>query len=135
MIFTISGNPVKFHTGQLQQRTHDGVVLHGTDDAVTAGFQKPFDHHVESCGGAGGQNDMGRGFREMEEPSDGFPQKQGGETGILRSAVYTSVDGGTDGVHIVFHAVTDAFRFRIGSGSIVQISCSHEYPSFLWSIS
>ena len=129
--FPVAGDPVEFHPGQLKQRTHDGVVLHGTDNAVITGFQKSLDNHVQTGGGTGSQDHMGGSFGKMEEFCQRFPQKQGHQSCILGSAVDTAVDGGAYGIHIGFHTAADTFRFWERCGSVVQINCTHKNPSFM----
>ena len=63
----VTGNPVEDHPGLGQglEGPHDGVVLHGGDQAVVSRPQQPPNDQVQPPGGSGGENAAG-GIRVIE---------------------------------------------------------------------
>ena len=52
---------------QLEKGTHNGVVLHGTDQHMVSRVKKPLDDHVQPGRVARGQQHMGGFFRKGKE--------------------------------------------------------------------
>ena len=112
---------------------HDGVVLHGADQAVVPGAQPAPQDHIQPHGVAGGQHAVG-GIAVAEQAAQLLPQQQGGHPRLLGGGVDAPVHGGAVLLYMAQHGVRHGGGLGKGGGGVVQVDGRHSCRSyrFFW---
>ena len=125
--FCICGKSVEADLRHLQQRPHNGVVLHAADDHMVPRMEIPFEEEVQPIGVARGQDHMGGLLREAEEALELFPEGQGDQLRLLGVLVDGTIERRAHLVEIAHHGLGHRFRLREGGGGVVKIDRVHGY--------
>ena len=123
----IGGDPIEADVGHLQQRPHNGVVLHAADDHMVPRMEIPFEEEVQPIGVARGQDHMSGLLREVEEALELFPEGQGDQLRLLGVLVDGTIERRAHLVEIAHHGLGHRFRLREGGGGVVKIDRVHGY--------
>ena len=125
--FSICREPIEADVRHLQQRPHDGVVLHAADDHMVPRVEISFEEEVQTIGVARGQDHMGGLLREMEEALELFSEGQGDQLRLLSVLVDGTIERRAHLVEIAYHGLCHRFRLREGGGGVVKIDRVHGY--------
>ena len=123
----IGGDPIEADVGHLQQRPHDGVVLHAADDHMVPRMEIPFEEEVQPVGVARRQDHVGCLLRKKEEALELLPEGQGDQLRILGVLVHGAIERRAYLVEIAYHGLCHRFRLREGGGGVVKIDRVHGY--------
>ena len=111
------------------KRPHDGVVLHGGNQAVVPGAQRPAQHQVQPPGVAGGEDGVG-GVVKVKQLAQPLAQRQGHLLGLLGGAVDPTVHVGTHMGDVFRHPRRHTGRLGVGGGGLIQIDGGHDKAPF-----